>query len=354
VFLPALVTLAVALSVPAAPGDGLGLLGGDPAPVTRPARPAEAPARLPTLPGAPVAPVAGIAAAVAAVTRRRRGGGSRPAPPGPAPGPGAAPVVIFVSGHGSDHLQTFADLQVQMNLPPERVRYFDYRFALSSEVDHVDASEEVPISDLAVALSAYVAGVTAAGVPVYLIGHSKGGAAIAEMLGRWDETPGNAIDGVTGAALLDPPIATGVLGTLQRIGAIIGPVPDNGGYDPITCDWLVLCRDRRSHLGEAAGVEVVVIRNPDAFLTSFHDRPDGLRVLDLDDGGAHALTRLWTRGSVVGRMTEAHTSVLHHPAVAACLAEELAAPGSCRWTGGGGAAPGWIGTGSGRAPNVLR
>jgi hypothetical protein len=356
--LSVLAALAMLLPPNAAPGDGLGLVGGpDGASVHRPPLPSP----LPAAPVSPVPPLGGAAmvAAVAAgvVTRRRHRGPFRPVPAGRTASPPPDPVVIFVSGHGSDHLATFAELADMMGLPPDRVRYFDYRFALTGTTDHVTASEEVPIDEAAIALHAYAAGVAAAGTPVYLVGHSKGGAAIAEMLSRWDEMPGLAVAGVTGAVLLDPPIATGFLGALQRAGGVIGPVPDNGGYDPITCDWLVLCRDLRSHLGEQAGVEVLVIRNPDAWLTNFHDRPEGLRVLDLDDGDGHAVSRFWEKGSVVGRVTAAHVSVLHHPAVARCVAAEIASPGSCRWTGTGRRREpprGWPGTGPGRSPNVMR
>ena len=44
--------------------------------------------------------------------------------------------------------------------------------------------------------------------------------------------------------------------------------------------------------GEKSGVEVVIVRNPDAGFTNFRDRPDGVRVYDLDDGGGGMLESL--------------------------------------------------------------
>ena len=49
--------------------------------------------------------------------------------------------------------------------------------------------------------------------------------------------------------------------------------------DPITCD-LTSCHDLRPGLGHGAGVEVVMIRNPDAAITNLATIPDDLRVLE--------------------------------------------------------------------------
>jgi hypothetical protein len=136
-----------------------------------------------------------------------------------------------------------------------------------------------------------------------------------------------------GAALLDPAIASGGLGWLQRAGGPIDQVPDNGGFDPWRCDALG-CRDIRDHLGEPSGIEVVAIRNPDAVVTNFIDRPKGLRVHDLvDDGAPSALSLWWNPVAALKRVFVAHGSVLWHPAVASCISAEIIDVGSCAWKG---------------------
>ena len=116
---------------------------------------------------------------------------------------------------------------------------------------------------------------------------------------------------------------------------------DNGKFDPIRCGWLS-CRDVRVDLGDASGVEVIAIRNPDALVTNFTDEPDGLRVYDIDDGGSHPLDRPWDPAAVLARIEQAHGSVLHSDVVAECISAEASLPGSCVWpsrvsnTSGGG------------------
>ena len=99
--------------------------------------------------------------------------------------------------------------------------------------------------------------------PVWLVGFSKGGATVAELIAAWDRGLFGPTANVEGAMLLDPPMARGMHGTLQSAGTVVGPVPDDGGYDPVDCSFLWFgCHDDRAHLGDASGVEVIVVRNP--------------------------------------------------------------------------------------------
>ncbi len=252
------------------------------------------------------------------------------------PGIAAIPddvIVVVVPGFGSQALGTFDDLMSRVGVPPERVMAFDWRWVEPSN-GHVTASKRAEVDDAADVLEAYLAGLGATGNRIYVVGHSKGGAVIAQLMTRWDADPERALPAVFGAALLDPPLSSGRLGFLQRIGRWLPFIPNNGGYDPIHCGWLT-CHDSREHMGEAAGVDVLVIRNTDAAVTSFLDEPEGLRIYDLeDDGGPPAFVRIFSDGSVLGRIREAHESPLHHPAVASCLHSELHAPGTCQWTAG--------------------
>ena len=111
----------------------------------------------------------------------------------------------------------------------------------------------------------------------------------------------------------------------------VGPIPDDGGYDPVHCSFLFLgCEDRRAHLGERSGVEVMVIRNPRAAITSFGDVPPGLRVYDADDGGRGPLGQLVRNPlALPGRIADAHESVLRDPRVAACIVAEAGGSGAC-------------------------
>src|SRR3989304_4744855 len=53
------------------------------------------------------------------------------------------------------------------------------------------------------------------------------------------------------------------------------PLWAGGGPAPVHCSLIWFwCRDARDHLGEASGVEVIVVRNPRAGLTSFGDHPE--------------------------------------------------------------------------------
>jgi len=237
--------------------------------------------------------------------------------------------VVFVSGHGNGSpADLFSRLVALMGLGPDQARYYDYRWADGGR-NHQAASEYASIDETADALDGYLAGLADQGRPIYLVGFSKGGTGIAELVARWDRQDPGAAHGVIGAALLDPPMATGVHGWLQSVGGVFGPIPDDGGYDPIQCDARG-CTDTRRHLGEAAGVEVVVMRNPQAAITNFADVPEGLRVYEASDGGPGFMETLLTRPwDLVSRVTDAHLAVLDDPRVAECLASEMAGSGYC-------------------------
>ncbi len=112
-------------------------------------------------------------------------------------------------------------------------------------------------------------------------------------------------------------------------------LPDNGGFDAERCTGGE-CRDVRENLGEVSGVEVIAIRNPDAEVTNFRDRPEGLRVYDLiHDGGAPARYLLPISPLLsFNRVWPAHSSVLDNGAVVDCVKSEVAARGSCVWNDG--------------------
>jgi hypothetical protein len=351
-----------------APGDGLGLAP-TPSPPPRPSpslpaiggtdsktetsvpppsydldRPAEAAPRSPTdgtgWPGQFGAPAASaililtsaIAAAASTVARRRQG-----------PTAAAMPddvLVVFVSGHASESPRTFAPMVRMLGLRPDQVRYFDWRLA-DIRAGERDASDQGSVHEAVAALRAQLEYMSDEGRSIYLVGHSKGGATLAELIADWDDHPQLVPPGIVGAALLDPPLASGWQDVAQsaayharRVPAFISPLvhlagrmfPDDGGYSPHGRSYQVW-EDRRAHLGERAGIETMVIRNPDSWLTSFADDPDGLRVYDLEDGGHHPLRYL----DPIRRLTEAHNSVLVAPGVAACIGAELRRVGSCSW-----------------------
>lgn len=273
------------------------------------------------------------------------------------------PLVVFVSGHGSSPAPgVFAHLARMMGLGPDQARYFDYRWAAGGS-SHVGASQEADIDDAADALAGFLAGLASLGRPIYLVGHSKGGASIAELVARWDRgQPGSAA--VQGAALLDPPMASGIHGWLQSLGTRWGPLADDGGYNPVDCS-LWRCEDDRDHLGLASGVGVIVVRNPVSGVASFGDGPAGLRVYDASDGGPGVLELFLTRPwAIFHRISEAHSAVLHDQAVADCIVAEMRRPGSCAlppaargsgapsWLGGWETEP-WAAGAGGRAPYIV-
>lgn len=251
----------------------------------------------------------------------------------PAPGDALSlsePLVVFVPGHGQAHgSEAFAELVRHMGIEDDQVRYFDYRW-VAGHPDASWASSRVPLDEAVQSLNAYVAGVAEEGRPVYLVGFSKGGATVAELVADWDDGHWGRSDAVVGAALLDPPIAAGPQGFVQSLGRRIGPVPDDGGYDPVRCTFLGFgCEDRRVDLGRASGVEVVVIRNPKAAVTSFADVPRGLRVYDAPDPGPTIVGQLVRNPlGVPARIARAHEAVLRDRSVAQCIVAEMRA-GRC-------------------------
>ena len=310
-------------------GGTLGLTGDEAEPVTVEPEPGSVePAADPSgghppdpLPG--LIGLAGLAAALAVVQRR-----GDDLSPGDGLSLDAGPIVVFVPGHGQPHgSSAFADLIENMGV--DDVRHFDYRW-VDGGTSASAASEDVAIDDAVSALNSYLAGVVGDGREVYLVGFSKGGATVAELVADWDDGRWGPADSVVGAALLDPPIARGPHGRLQSMGRFWGTLPDDGGYDPVQCTFLGFgCSDRREGLGHDAGVEVVVIRNPKAALTSFGDHPAGLRVYDAADDGPTIWGQLARNPfALPGRIAEAHNAVLHDPEVARCIVAELRS-GTC-------------------------
>jgi len=271
----------------------------------------------------------GVIAALLALSRRE---GEDLSPSGGL-GLEASPLTfVFVPGHGQAHGRLAFDALIEnMGLSDDSVRYFDYRW-VEGGANHSDASEDVPIDDAVSALNAYLAGVAAEGEEVYLVGFSKGGATIAELIADWDDGRWGPADSIRGAALLDPPMAVGAHGWMQSAGRAIGPIPDDGGYDPVQCSFIVFgCEDRRDHLGVDSGVDVVVVRNPRAAITSFSDLPEGLRVYDAADEGPGPWGQLLRNPlGFPGRVAEAHEAVLGDPRVAACLVAESTVAGTCQ------------------------
>ena len=293
------------------PSDGLGLASSANSGSSR------SPERSPFVPigGAGL----GGVAMVGSVLVRRRSGGARG---------DAGPVFVYVPGHGGDP-DGFDDLAGRIGVDPSDVRVFDYRWAWASS-DPVEASRWAPTVDAADALGGYLAALESDGRPIYVVGHSKGGAVITEVIGRWDAHPEFGVEAVVGAAILDPPVASGPLGLLQSIGWLHGATADDGLFNPVRCRWDG-CVDIRDGLGERSGVEVVIVRNPDAEFTNFWGRPDDVRVYDLNDGDGSMLGRFPDVVGMWRRMGEAHNSVLHSDTVADCIASEARAGGSCDW-----------------------
>lgn len=320
----------VALVVASLWVGGLGLAPGDEPvpPAGTPDGPSEPSEPGPADPGIPPSfPAAMGLAALAAVLLARREG------PGAALGlrPPDDALVVFVPGHGQGPArEVFEDLIDLMGLDEADARFFDYRLA-GGWPDPRASSQELSIEVAASSLNSYLGAVAAEGRPMYLVGFSKGGATLAHLIAGWDDGAYGPNAAVSGVALLDPPMASKVHGWMQSVGRFWGPIPDDGGYDPVDCSFLWFgCRDARDHLGEAAGVDVVVIRNPKSGITSFSDHPDGLRVYNAADEGRGFWEQLWSNPvALPGRVAEAHEAVLDDPSVARCLVSEMWAPGSC-------------------------
>jgi hypothetical protein len=322
-FALALLILATTVAPPpstTAPADGLGLAS---TPVVRtPSGPPATtiPSNPPTVPsgGGLGIGVTAIALGFAARDRARRRKDDEP-----------FFVLVHGDGGGPEDFDVLVD---EMGIDPARTVAFDYRSA-GPGATSTEASRSVPTRQAAEALDRLIRAVSVRHRNIYSIHHSRGGAVGVEMIAALDEGERPPIDGYRGAALLDPAIASGRLGWLQRFGALVTRVPDNGGFDPIRCNDGDGCRDIRAHLGEASDVSVIAIRNPDALVTNFVDEPPGLRTYDLiNDGHESALATWWSIPLFVHRVFQAHSSVRTHPAVADCIAAEAREPGSCEWT----------------------
>jgi pimeloyl-ACP methyl ester carboxylesterase len=325
-FVAALVALSLSVHLSGAesddlaPGDGLGL---DPVPaVVVPIDLPEAPdpsSRSPVPLGVSALAAVGVLGAGLVAERRRRRS--------------MDPLLVLVHGNGGS-AEGFDPLLEQLSIGSFDVVAFDWSTVTSAE-SSTAASRFASTEAAAAELDRLIRDLARDHGNIYTIHHSKGGAAGVAMISALDDGTRPPIDGYRGAALLDPAIAAGGLGTTQRIGSISASIPDNGGFDPIECGDNG-CRDRREHLGDASGVEVITIRNPDALVTSFRDRPDGLRVLDLIDDGKPSALWYWNnpRG-LAARVSEAHGSVLKHWAVADCISAEVSRTGSCIWKGDG-------------------
>lgn len=324
-----LMVMALAANQPTLPDDatpaaGIGLA---PNPIVRPvvgsdtdrsSSPSKGGPSLPVPVGIP-AIVAGGGVLAIGTTRRRR----------------TDPLVVVVHGDGGSP-DDFDYLTATMGIPPDRVVAFDYS-SVDGGSSSTDSSHSVRTTDAAQQLDAMIRSLSEDNANIYSIHHSRGGAVGAEMIADLDEGVRPPIDGYRGAALLDPAISSGVLGAIQSLSGTdalpITWIPDDGGFDPIRGQGADR-RDIRTNLGEASGIEVVTIRNTDAVLPNFWDRPEGLRVYDLPDNRPSAI---WY-GLVnplfgMFRSRQAHASVLVSPDVADCLGREVAAPGTCTGLG---------------------
>ena len=302
-----LLSVPISDTEPASPAGGLGL---SPNPIARGDRAAPQPSRSGLPVSLPFAGVAVTAVGSAAIYRRRRDD---------------SPLLVVVHGHGGD-AENFDQLIDMMDIDGARVAAFDYSLADGGS-DSTSSSRSVPTAEAAVALEAFMRQLAVTNSNMYSLHHSKGGAVGVSMIASLDDGSHPPIDGYQGAALLDPAIASGFVGELQSSGQGHWWLPDDGGFNPIRCTD-VGCTDIRHHLGESAGVEVIAVRNRDAVVTNFTDRPDGLRVFDLHDGLPNALLY---GGLFLPRIIQAHNSVLTHQDVANCVKAEVSLPGSCEW-----------------------
>jgi pimeloyl-ACP methyl ester carboxylesterase len=243
------------------------------------------------------------------------------------------PYYVLVHGNGGS-AEDFGMLLDRLGVGSDRVTAFDYRDVGGGSTSR-EASRTASTERAAETLDQVIRDLSVEHGNIYSIHHSKGGAVGVSMIGALDDGSRPPIDGYVGAALLDPAIGNGWLGYLQRLGGLSTLLPDNGGFDVQRCTDGE-CRDVRENLGETSGVGVIAIRNLDAEVTNFRDRPEGLRVLDLvHDGGAPA-RYLVPISPLLGfnRVWHAHSSVLTHDAVADCIKAEVADQGSCVWNDG--------------------
>jgi len=339
----ALVLLTISLAVPTVvdepddmvPGVAVGLDSVAPAvlPVSVPHPPLSGRPGVPPWAYSGIVGSAALAGASFAQWRRRR---SR----------SAEPLFVLVHGNGGS-ASDFDDLLDALGADRSDAVAFDYRSVIDAK-SSTDASRIADTAAAARELDALIRRLSVYSSNIYSLHHSKGGAVGVSMIASLDDGTRDPIDGYRGAALLDPAIASGWLGSLQRAGRFATFVPDNGEFDPIRCT-VDGCNDVRANLGERSGVEVIAIRNPDAVVTNFTDDPEGLRVYDLvDDGKSSALFAPFGLYGFQRRVREAHRSVLTSSVVAECVKAEVASPGGCVWKGNsGGRRPVW-GSGNGR------
>jgi len=241
------------------------------------------------------------------------------------------PLYVLVHGNGGS-ASDFDELLGAIGADRSDTVAFDYRSVVDAE-SSMDASRIADTEAAARELDALIRRLSEYSSNIYSLHHSKGGAVGVSMIASLDDGTRGPIDGYRGAALLDPAIASGWLGSLQRAGRFARFFPDNGNFDPIRCSN-DRCRDVRVDLGEKSGVEVIAVRNPDAVVTNFTDDPEGLRVYDLvDDGKSSALLAPFGLYGFQKRVREAHASVLTSRAVADCVKAEVASPGACVWKG---------------------
>ncbi|MEE8457293.1 MAG: hypothetical protein V3S28_04525 [Acidimicrobiia bacterium] len=309
---------------PISPGDGLVL---SPTPIV------ESPVRLlgsdaPTPPigfGGVVGITAVAGGAVIARGRRKRDD---------------EPFFVVVHGNGGSR-HDFDMLLEKLGVSVDRVAAFDYR-VVGSGTTSTEASRTASTERAAEALDRLIRELSVDHSNIYSLHHSRGGAVGVSMIGSLDDGSRPPINGYLGAALLDPAIAGGWLGGLQRIGGISAWLPDNGGFEVERCTD-GSCRDIRENLGRASGVEVIAIRNPDAEITNFRANPAGMRVYDLvHDGGVPARFLLPLSPLLsLFRVWQAHGSVLANESVAECIAAEVKEAGSCVWNDGKRKRPAW-------------
>jgi len=332
----AIVLAAISLAIPTVvdgpvemvPGDAVGLESVAPAslPIITPRAPS--PGRSSSVPFRyGLAGSAAAAGAALAGWRRRKGRSSQP-------------LYVLVHGNGGS-ASDFDELLEAIGADRSDTVAFDYRSVVDAK-SSTDASRVADTEAAAKELDALIRQLSVYSSNIYSLHHSKGGAVGVSMIASLDDGTTQAIDGYRGAALLDPAIASGWLGSFQRAGRFATFIPDNGDFNPIRCTRDG-CRDVRVNLGEKSGVEVIAVRNPDAVITNFTDEPKGLRVYDfVDDGKSSALVAPFGLYGFQRRVREAHASVLTSSVVAACIKAEVAISGACIWKGdSGGQSPGW-------------
>ena len=230
-----------------------------------------------------------------------------------------------------------------MGIHPGEARYFDYRWA-DGGADHTQASQEATVDDLADALGGY-AGRAGRPGPAHLPGGVQQGRGRDRRTGGpVGRRPARRGAGA-GAALLDPPMASGVLRLPGERGHRVGPSSPTTAATSPSAVASGDCTDSRDHLGAASGVQVMVVRNPKSGVARFSDIPEGLRVYEAADDGPGLFETLFTRPwTIASRISAAHNSLLHDPRVADCIVAEMGQTGACPLpqAGRGTGIPSWL------------